>query len=177
MTQESHHGVFTERLCSVLHAKSLQLCLTLCNPMDCSPPGSSVHGHLQARTLEWVAVSSSRGSPRPREQNHGPWQAASSSLMPPGKPYVVWKSSSCSIRSGMDLDSTPLGEISQTGKDKDLLSHLYMEYEKKSHKPKKVTHRKRDKTCDYQGQSVGSGAIERTKSAAGEVVGEVGTFN
>ena len=32
-----------------------QLCLTLCNPMDCSPPGSSVHGILQARTLEWGA--------------------------------------------------------------------------------------------------------------------------
>ena len=34
-----------------------QSCLTLCNPMDCSPPGSSVHGILQARTLEWVAIS------------------------------------------------------------------------------------------------------------------------
>ena len=36
--------------------------LTLCNPMDCSPPGSSVHGIFQARILEWVAISSSRGS-------------------------------------------------------------------------------------------------------------------
>ena len=45
-----------------LHAKSLQSCLTLCGPMDCSPPGSSVHGILQARILEWVAVSSFRGS-------------------------------------------------------------------------------------------------------------------
>ena len=43
-------------------AKSLQSYLTLCNPMDCSPPGSSVHGILQARTLEWVAMPSSRGS-------------------------------------------------------------------------------------------------------------------
>ena len=42
-------------------AKSLQSCLTLCNPMDCSPPGSSVHGILQARKLEWVAMPSSRG--------------------------------------------------------------------------------------------------------------------
>ena len=42
-------------------------CPTLCDPMDRSPPGSSVHGLLQARTLEWVAVSSSRGSSRPRE--------------------------------------------------------------------------------------------------------------
>ena len=37
-------------------------CLTLCDPVDCSPPGSSVHGILQARILEWVAISFSRGS-------------------------------------------------------------------------------------------------------------------
>ena len=42
-------------------AKSLQSCPTLCNPMDCSPPGSSVHGILQARILERVAMPSSRG--------------------------------------------------------------------------------------------------------------------
>ena len=40
---------------------SLQSCPTLCNPMDCSPPGSSARGILQARILEWVAVPSSRG--------------------------------------------------------------------------------------------------------------------
>ena len=39
-----------------------QSCPTLCDPMDCSPPASSVHGIFQARVLEWVAVSSSRGS-------------------------------------------------------------------------------------------------------------------
>ena len=39
-----------------------QLCLTLCDPMDCSPPGYSVHEVLQARILEWVAKPSSRGS-------------------------------------------------------------------------------------------------------------------
>ena len=38
-------------------AKSLQSCPTLCDPMDCSPPGSPVPGILQARTLEWVAIS------------------------------------------------------------------------------------------------------------------------
>ena len=47
-----------------------QSCLTLCDPMDCSPPGSSVHGIIQARILEWVAVSSSRGPPQPRDQTH-----------------------------------------------------------------------------------------------------------
>ena len=46
-------------------AKSLQLCPTLCNPMDCSSPGSSVHGILQARVLEWVATSFSRESSGP----------------------------------------------------------------------------------------------------------------
>ena len=41
--------------------------MTLCDPRDCSPPGSSVHGILQARILEWVAVSFSRGSSWPRD--------------------------------------------------------------------------------------------------------------
>ena len=45
-----------------VHAKSLQLCLTLCDLVDRGPPGSSVHGILQARILEWVAMRSSRGS-------------------------------------------------------------------------------------------------------------------
>ena len=44
-----------------------QLCLTLCDPMDCSLPGSSVHGIFQARILEWVAISYSRGSSQPRD--------------------------------------------------------------------------------------------------------------
>ena len=52
------------------HAKSLQLCLTLCDPMDYSLPGSSVHGILQARILEWVAMPSSRGSSQPRDWTH-----------------------------------------------------------------------------------------------------------
>ena len=39
-----------------------QLCPTLCDPMDCNLPGSSVHGIFQARVLEWVAISFSRGS-------------------------------------------------------------------------------------------------------------------
>ena len=47
--------------------QSLQLCPTLCNPVDCSPPGSSLHGILQARILHWVARPSSRGSSRHRD--------------------------------------------------------------------------------------------------------------
>ena len=49
-------------------AKSLQPCLTLCHPIVCSPPGSSVHGTLQARTRGWVAFSYSRRSSQPRNQ-------------------------------------------------------------------------------------------------------------
>ena len=45
-----------------------QLCPTLCDPMDCSPPGSSVHEIFQASILEWVAISFSRGSYQPRDQ-------------------------------------------------------------------------------------------------------------
>ena len=45
--------------CACVHAQS---CLTLCDPMDWNPPGSSIHGILQARILEWVAFSFSRGS-------------------------------------------------------------------------------------------------------------------
>ena len=56
--------------CYCWAANSLQSCLTLCDPMDCSPPGSSVHGIPQARILEWVAVPSSRGSSVPRDQTH-----------------------------------------------------------------------------------------------------------
>ena len=48
-----------------VHAKSLQSCPTLCNPINCGPPGSSVHGILQARILEWVAISTSGDLPDP----------------------------------------------------------------------------------------------------------------
>ena len=52
---------------SCVHAKSLQSCPTLCNPMDCSLPGSSVHGIFQAIVLEWIVISFSRGSSHPRD--------------------------------------------------------------------------------------------------------------
>ena len=53
--------------CVCVCAMSLQSCPAVCDPVDCSPPGSSVHGVLQARVLEWVFTSSSRGSSRPRD--------------------------------------------------------------------------------------------------------------
>ena len=64
--------------------------LTLCNPIDCRPPGSSVHGILQARILEWVAMPSSRMSSQPGDQTHVSlcllhWQAGSLPLASPEK--------------------------------------------------------------------------------------------
>ena len=75
-------------------AKSLQSCLTLCDPLYCSPPGSSVHGILQATILKWVATSFSRVSSRPRDWTrlssiYLHWQANSLTLAPPGKPLCL----------------------------------------------------------------------------------------
>ena len=53
MTQQSHTGIYP----AAAAAKSLQSCPTLCDPIDGSPPGSAIPGILQARTLEWVAIS------------------------------------------------------------------------------------------------------------------------
>ena len=59
-----------------------QLCLTLCDPMDCSLSGSSVHGIFQARVLEWIAITFSRGSSQPRT-----WTRVSHIA---GKHFTVW---------------------------------------------------------------------------------------
>ena len=60
--------VCSQPACSAAAAESLQSCPTLCDPMNCSLSGSSVHGILQARILEWVAISCSRGSSWSRDQ-------------------------------------------------------------------------------------------------------------
>ena len=82
-----------QALGAYVHTESLKSCPTLCDPMDCSPQGFSIHGLLQARTLEWVAISSSRGSPQPRYHTHGllPWPAVSLSLVPPGNFPFLWR--------------------------------------------------------------------------------------
>ena len=59
-----------------------QSCPTLCDPMDCSLPGSSLHGILQARVLEWVAISFSRGSSWPRDRT---WVSRI-----PGRRFNLW---------------------------------------------------------------------------------------
>ena len=64
-------------------------CSTLCDPMDCSPPGSSVHGIFQARILDWLAISSSKGSPLPRDWTSPVAPALAGRFFttePPGKP-------------------------------------------------------------------------------------------
>ena len=69
---------------------SLQLCLTLCDPMDCHKPGSSVYGILQARILEWVAISSSRKSSQPRDQTL--LSPVASALQADSLPLSHWRS-------------------------------------------------------------------------------------
>ena len=73
-------------------AKSLQLCLTLCNPLDCNPPGSSVYGILQARILEWVAIPPGN-LPDPGIKLASlcllHWQMSSLPLASAGKPITV----------------------------------------------------------------------------------------
>ena len=68
-----------------------QSCLTLCDPTDCSPPGFSVHGILQARILEWIAIPFSRGTSQPRD-----WTLVSCIA---GRFFTVWATgkSSCYI--------------------------------------------------------------------------------
>ena len=75
----------------VKESEIAQLCLTLCDSVDCSSPGFSTHGILQTRLLEWVAISFSRGSSRPRDQTRVSfcllhWQVGSLPLAPPKKP-------------------------------------------------------------------------------------------
>ena len=70
-----------------LGVKVTQLCLTLCNPMDCSLTGSSIHGIFQARILEWVAISFSRDLPNPGIEPRSPaLQADSLPAEPQEKP-------------------------------------------------------------------------------------------
>ena len=83
-------------VCMCAHSRA-QLCPTLWDPMDCSPPVSSVHGIFQARILEWVAIFYSRGSSWPRGSNQGLlhllyWQADSLPLRHLGRLNRVVKS-------------------------------------------------------------------------------------
>ena len=75
---------YTVGPCYLFHVCA-QLCPALCDPMDCSPPGSSVHGISQARILEWVVISSSGGSSQPRD-----WIYISCGSCIAGKFFTWW---------------------------------------------------------------------------------------
>ena len=70
-----------------MHDQSLQLCPTLYNSMDCSPPGPSVCGILLARILEWIVMPSSRGSSRPSDKTPSSLHSLPSEL--PEKPLAI----------------------------------------------------------------------------------------
>ena len=76
-----------------IHVNLLQSCPTLGDPMDCSPPGPSVHGILQARVLEWVVMPSFGGSYQPRDRNcisvTPAFLADSLSLSHQGSPFSI----------------------------------------------------------------------------------------
>ena len=78
------HGPHVRPHASGMKVKVLvaQSCLTLCNPMDCSLPGSSIHGIFQARILEWVTIPFSRGTSQPRD-----WTQISCIV---GRFFTVW---------------------------------------------------------------------------------------
>ena len=92
--QRGHTSGLIHLLHSLMRVKSLQSCLTLCDPMDHSPPGSSAHGILLARILERAAISFSRWSFQPMDWtaslNLLHWQAGSLPIATPGKPQIAW---------------------------------------------------------------------------------------
>ena len=84
-----------------------QSCPIPCNPINCSPPGSSVHGVSQARILGWVALPSSRGSSRPRDQTQG--------LNPHLLPLMVGSLQLSHLRSHREGYQAPIPSFSSSG--------------------------------------------------------------
>ena len=94
--QSTNSNVVKGQLCISpvrMHAEWLPLCLTPCDCMDCSPPGFSVHGILQARILEWIAIHFSRGSSRPRDRTQVSFRFCTAGRFftpePSGKPHKL----------------------------------------------------------------------------------------
>ena len=84
-------------------SEAAQSCPTLCNPMDCSLPGSSVHGIFQAIILEWIAISFSRGSSQPRAQT---WVSRIVD-----RPFTVWATRGVWWTSLINKDAKILNKI------------------------------------------------------------------
>ena len=86
-----------------------QSCPTLCDPMDCSLPGSAIHGIFQAGILEWVAISFSRRSSQPRD-----WTEVSRIV---GRPFTIWatREALCLIKHNYSLihDHIPIVKVKQ----------------------------------------------------------------
>ena len=80
-----------------------QSCPTLCSPMDCSLPGSSVHGISQARVLEWVAISFSRGSSWPRDQT---WVSSIAS-----RRFTIWATREAQLTGSLRRGAPYLGRV------------------------------------------------------------------
>ena len=98
-----------------MHAKSFQPCPTLCHPMDCSPAGSSVHGILQVRILEWVATPTCRGYSQHRDGTRiffcSYIAGGFFTTEPPGKPRYCIFVQSCPILCD-PMDWSPPGSSS-----------------------------------------------------------------
>ena len=73
-----------------MHAKLLQSYPSLCDPMDCGPPDFSVHGILQVRTLEWIAMPSSKGSYRYMDWTHVSWGSCTADRLFTAEPLGGW---------------------------------------------------------------------------------------
>ena len=82
-------ALLSSAMSTYMHAHSLS-CVWLCDSMDCSLPGSSVHGILQAKILEWVAISFSRGASQSRDWLLCHWQADSLPLRHLGSPLFIY---------------------------------------------------------------------------------------
>ena len=123
-----------------VYVKAIQSCPALCDPMDCSPPGSSVHGILQARILEWVAIPFSRISSQPRDQtcvsSIGRQVLYHQHRL--GSPYIIYEYTCIysAIKkkeilplgtTWMNLKGITLSEISQKEKDKHYMVSLICE--------------------------------------------------
>ena len=80
-----------------------QSCPTLCDPVDCSPPGSSVHGILQARILEWIAISFSRGSSQPRDQTRVSCFA--------GRRFILWATREAYLEIGLEFTKNIMNRL------------------------------------------------------------------